>query len=180
MEKKSVSAIVKLTRRIRGNVAPSLGLTNTVIERFCFLSCSDTFKGVYSADYIPTQLAARSRFIMVVNLGVRRGLRKLPVGHFVTVVASSSVVYYIDPYGLPSAEPHVNRFLRLCRRKICFNLKQIQDFSSTYCGLFAILFACYMDANGTEERLKLKFNSRNLMKNDKLCVKYLRALLQSE
>jgi hypothetical protein len=176
---KAMSVMTKLTRRVNSNVQASSGLTNTTVDKFCRLVCSSDFKGVYSADYIPLKMAARTTFIIVVNLGLRKGVRtELPLGHFVTLVATASDIYYIDPYGFPSAVPHVNRFLRLCRRNVCFNFKQIQHFKSVYCGMYAILFACYMDkANNQGNKFKLKFKSKNLLQNDNLCVKYMRQLI---
>lgn len=168
-------AMNDLSRRVRSNVTKEKGMSNQTVARFCRSLCGDDFKGVYSADYIPTRLAARGRFIIVINLGVRRGRRgPLPMGHFVTVSADPSKVFYIDSYGLPNVEPHVTRFLQRCRRPVEFNLRPIQDLNSVYCGLFATLFAVYLDK---QPDFKLIFKKQNLRENDKLCVRYLRRLI---
>lgn len=164
-----------LTRRVKANVSKEGGISNETVARFCGSLCGKDFKGVFSADYIPRRLAARGRFIVVVNLGTRRGVRgKLPMGHFITIAADPSKVLYVDPYGLPNVEPNVERFLRLCRRPVEFNLRQIQDTESVYCGLYAVLFSLYFDK---KPDFKLRFRKRNLRKNDKLCVEYLRKMM---
>lgn len=142
--------------------------------------CSSDFKGVFSADCIPHNLAAISRFIIVINLGTRKGVRgKLPVGHFVTLVASPTSLIYIDPFGLPNMQPDINIFLQLCKRKnVYVNLRQIQHFNSVYCGFYAILFACYFDKqyHSKKKLFSLHFKNSNLYKNDSLCVEYLRRI----
>ncbi len=154
------------------------GMSNGVIRRYCRLVCGPDFKGVFSADCIPPYIAYLRDFIIIVNLGRRRDKNKrgqLPVGHFVTIVGRLKKINYIDPYGLPPLVPEVVDFLRSCGRKISYNLKQIQHLDSVYCGLFSILYAIYMD---NKTKIKLKFYKRNLMRNDKLCVKYIEKLLK--
>jgi hypothetical protein len=171
----------EIANRIKAHVSPTKGITNDVLEKFCKKLCSSDFKGVYSADYLPAKLAGRARFILIVNLGLRRGIRKnLPVGHFVTIVAKPASVYYIDSFGLPSTVPHVNRFLTLCKRKIHFNLRQLQDFNSMNCGFYAMLFSYFMDRqNWGKKTFALKFNEKKLKENDKLCMRYLNKLVYS-
>ena len=164
----------QLLLKVKGNVLPKKGLSNGLVQRFCKLACSSDFKGVYSADYLPPKLPALSNFIVVVNLGVRKGVRyKLPAGHFVTIYATPARIYYVDPYGIPSVEPHVNQFLERCGRPVVCNLRQIQDFGSVYCGLYAVLFACYVDKR---PNFRLLFERRRLLENDKLCLDYLQKL----
>jgi hypothetical protein len=168
---------------VRANVSSGMGMTNASLEKLCRASCSANFRGVYAADYLPPSLAPQASFILIVNLGTRRGLtRKLPVGHFVTVVALPSAVLYIDSFGLPSAQPHVDRFLQQCRREVCFNLRQVQDFDSSNCGLYSMLFACYYDrrmTRGEEPPVRLAFRDKNLRQNDELCARYLQEIMQT-
>lgn len=175
----------KVAKRLRANVSRNSGISNETLERFCFRKCSDNFKGVFSADYIPNYLAAMTRFILIANLGTRRGIRThLPVGHFVTIVAFPNAMLYIDSYGLPSVEPHVNQFLKYCRRDVWFNLRPIQRFNSNFCALYAMLFTCFIDKIvfcQTRSRLtKLQFKNHNLRKNDDLCLLYLKRLFEEK
>ena len=176
-EKTSSSSLsAKLAARLRLHVDPSIGLSNKVVERYTFLICGDKFKGVYSADRIPLRLAARPSFTIIVNLELMEERGRESGGHFVTVVGGEEEIYYIDPYGLPSAVPQVNRFLELCRRPIYQNFRQIQDLDSIYCGMYAILFARFFDRE--KSPFKMSFLRSNLKRNDRRCVEYLRRMIK--
>lgn len=173
----AASSVEKLFQQVDDHVRPGSGLSNEIVESFCRLRSSKDFVGVYSADYIPDKLAARGTFILAVNLGKRRGERKkLPVGHFVVISARPSMLYYLDPYGMPCMQENVQRFLRLCRRPVEYNLKQIQHLDSAYCGLYAVLFVlCFDKASGGRDTFKWK--RKRIIENDQLCVRYLRKIL---
>lgn len=162
------------------------GLSNDAIDYFLRRTCGSDFLGVYSADYLPVRLAGRGRFIVVVNLGRRKGrtVGPLPVGHFVTIVATPEEVYYLDPYGIPCVDGYVLRFLRSCQRTIQTLSYQIQSFDSVWCGLYAILFALYMDrqASARPPRFKLHFfkQKNKLIKNDDKCGKYIEKLIMNK
>lgn len=163
------------------HAVPGVGITNMVLERLCHRMCSSEFKGVYSADYIPKKLAARPRFVIVINLGRRRGQRGiLPTGHFVTLAAFPSHIIYVDSFGLPPMQPDVITFLNLCNREVRVNWRKIQDLSSAYCGFYALLFACYFDRIfWRKKNPKLRFGRTRLKKNDQLCLSYLKEMLYS-
>lgn len=167
--------ISDLVHRTTLNISSDSGVSNVFVNRFTRLICGSNFKGVYSADYIPDRLTIFPRFIIIVNLGERRGVRGvLPVGHFVTIVASPDKILYIDPFGLPPLQRHVNRFLKNCRRKVFSNDKRIQHPESIMCGLFAAMFASYNDQN---KPFIMRFSETRLKNNDKLCLSYLRKLI---
>jgi hypothetical protein len=157
-------------------------MSNAAVAGLCRLYCTGgrfgEFAGVFPADRLPLHLAARSRFLLVVNLGEighPSDPTPPPRGHFVTVAAGPSGVLYIDPYGLPCLQPRVNRFLRLCRRRVLANWRQVQDLRSVYCGMYAVLFAAYLDR---KPNFKLRFHKagRDLRRNDTLCARYLRRM----
>lgn len=171
----AVSSRAKLKKKMKKHVSKEKGLTNAIIHRFCTLSCSSDFKGVYAADKIPRKLAGVGNFIIVVNLGEVTDIRgSLPVGHFVTIVTRPGHILYIDPYGTPCNQPRVLRFLELCGRRVVQNVKQIQDFTSNWCGMYAILFANYFDRK--KPPMKMRFGSKNLKRNDYMCSVYLQKL----
>lgn len=167
-----------LRERLKWNVRKKEGITNRVIDNFCRMACSSDFKGVYSADAIPeNKLIIRGNFIIIVNLGKRREYlrqrRRLPVGHFVAIIARPDVIYYLDPYGLPSLEPLVTTFLQSCKRPVVHNSRQVQHLDSVYCGLYAMLFATYFDKDAP---FTMDFKKKQLFENDDLCVSYLHRL----
>lgn len=167
----------QLGNRVRVHVSPERGITNDFVARYCKKLCNDDFLGVYSADCLPVRFARHHRFTTIVNLGEVKGVRgSLPVGHFVTLVGSPGKVRYIDPYGLPVVQRHVKHFLEQTARPVTANTTQIQDFASIACGLYAILFAKYFEEEPA--KFKLNFLKRDLKKNDKLCVEYIRRFLR--
>lgn len=164
----------ELFRRVRRHVSSADGMSNLSLERLCRLSCGPDFKGVYAADCIPDGLARLARFSIVVNLAtVKDAKGSLQVGHFVTVVGSGEAVRYIDPYGFPCHQPLVLRFLTLCGRSKRYSLRQVQDFKSMYCGMYALLFATHFDRGG-KKKMRFFRRGKDLKKNDALCMKYLR------
>ena len=166
------SAIAKAARN---HVIPRLGITNELLYRLCKQLLSKDFYGVFSADDIPNNLAAYNSFIIIVNIATKKSTR---AGHFVTIVGNSSTINYIDSYGLPCLQPHIKSFLALCYRKICYNTRQIQSFNSKYCGLYALLFACYFDKENNEGNdFQLLFHNNRLKQNDKLCSTYLTQMI---
>lgn len=175
-----------LEHRISQHVKPGQGISNQLVERLCRRLCGKDFSGVFSADYLPLHLAARPKFMLVVNLGKRRGIRppqKLPPGHFVTVVGEPGKVYYLDPYGLPCDQKDVAKFLRHCRRPVAWNRRQIQAYNSNYCGLYAILFCVYLDSSSQYSArlppLSFTREKNKLRSNDRECFDALaRALMQ--
>lgn len=172
----------ELSRRIRTHVLAGVGLTNEVVYRLCKLTTmGERFKGVYAADRIPLGLAAAPNFTMIVNLGRSRGPDGGPpqVGHFVTVVGRPGAVYYVDPFGLPCAQPQVKRFLRLCERPVKFGMRRVQALDSVYCGFFAMLFAMYLNARPRPKfRLMFHATPAKLKSNDQMCLLYLRRLIK--
>lgn len=175
--------IRQIIKGVKSHTDHSAGISNVLINRFARSLCSRDFQGVYSADTIPEiMLTNRPRFIIIVNLGERKGYdSNIPVGHFVCICADTSRIQYIDPYGLPCIQPKVLNFLKHCHRPIIMNKRQIQDLSSVYCGFFALLFAMYMDRGLSVEkpkfRLKFHKRKRELKKNDVLCISYIRKLI---
>lgn len=169
--------INKIIKRVGENVKKGKGISNITINRLCSRLCSNDFKGVFSADCIPiNDLIKLKKFIIIVNLGKTKNITNisLPIGHFVTICADSNYIRYIDSYGLPCFQPDVFQFLNLCKREIRSNKHQIQEWNSTYCGLFAILFAYYYD---TKPDFDLVFSKTNLSNNDEKCIYYLEKMI---
>ena len=172
------AALKKIRDDARRHVSRKRGVSNTFLNRLCRLAATGpSFYGVHSADYIPPRLGARARFIFIVNLGTRRGVRgRLPVGHFVAVVGFSDSVLYLDSYGLPCVQRNVLEFLRTCRRPVYFNRLQIQSYDSAHCGFYAALFALYFDG---EYKFRMRFDKKRLFDNDKKCFAYLYRILEN-
>lgn len=172
--KPSLTSLQLLNKRIKEHVKEKGGISNEFIYNVCQMCCSSDFKGVFSADCIPPKLAGRGRFFIIVNLGERKGKNK-------TKAAYPNVVYYLDSYGFPCVQRYVVKFLLNCRRPMRWNSRQIQDFKSQFCGMYAILFTIYLDRSfgnrGTKPGFNMRFRNKNLIHNDSLCMQYLRRIL---
>jgi hypothetical protein len=163
----------RLSERVGKNVLPRLGTSNKAIDKFCRHVCSVDYRGVYSIDKIPTtRLAPRATFLFILNLGdAGRG----EDGHFVAVCGRPDSLLYLDPFAHPPPkDERLRSFFKLCRRRLYCSRRQIQDYKSAYCGLFALLFVWYVDAGCP---FRLKFDRLRLRQNDKRCVDYLRKMI---
>lgn len=165
-----------IAQTINTHAGKKKGMTNDVIEMLCKNAGGSHFGGVFTADSLPFHLASQPRFIIVVNLGRRRGA--FAVGHFVTIAAvEPNKIYYLDSFGLPCWQPNVTRFLKACGRKIVWNMRQIQSFESKFCGMYASLFASCLDGSPPSFEMKFFRKKSMLMKNDALCSRYFLRIL---
>ena len=169
----------ELDRRLKLNVKKGKGVSNKFLDKFCRLGTSQHFRGVFSADDIPHRLCRQAHFIIIVNLASRRGPIAAKVGHFITIIVSPEGCLYIDPYGLRCEERQTLKFLHSCHRPIFENVTKVQHPNSVYCALFALLFTFYFDRFQPSPPFKLRFYKKNLKKNDKLCVQYLKEIVLS-
>lgn len=132
------------------------GLSNYEIEIFLKKHCTNNFKGVYSADEIPTELSSFPTFSIVCNLD-----KKIQVGsHFVVILGFPTYIFYIDPLGNKCTTPAIRVFLNknAKERDIYYNTVQIQDLFSLYCGVFCIMYILYYDKDRMQELDMLKYN----------------------
>jgi len=145
------------------------GISNFYVTSILKPTC-ETFHGVFSADTIPTQLLQRDIFSIVCNLSKVDE----PGSHFVTIISQPHKIFYIDSLGLPCVTPAIDKFLRKLRKPVFFNRRQIQHVSSKFCGFYCILFVLYFDRKETSP---LRFESTNLLLNDRVCVKKIQEIL---
>ena len=131
--------------------------------------------------------AAGKRCVLVVNV----------FEHWVTICLDTKLgVLYLDSYGKPPSMPPVKRFIkRMCRdtlkldpnRHTYYNGRQVQAWTSNYCGMFAVLWTLCLiktagdvsdDVRNTVADAKIRFfkAANRLQENDKLCGEYLRRL----
>jgi hypothetical protein len=186
--------LARLLEGVREHLGKETGMTNDLLERLSYMMMGGGeggcgFAGVFSADKIPPSLSARHAFCCIVNLdpwhsddndGVGGGGgddgetsgEKKNEGHFVCIFAISDTVLYVDSYGGKPKQEHVLRFLRLCNREAMYNKRQVQDYGSSYCGLFALFFLLFL---AKRPRLAINFFSqkKRLRNNDRLCLRYL-------
>lgn len=174
----------RIAKLINDNIGRKKGMTNDIVYNLCKAIASSSFKGVFSADGIPSTLTSQPRFVIIVNLGRRFASRQgpaIPLGHFVTIAAvEPGKIFYLDSFGLPCWQPDVTRFLKATGRRVVWTMRQMQDFGSKFCGVYAMLFALSFD--GRPPTFKMTFHRKEalLRKNDKLCSQYLLQLIDEK
>ena len=146
----------------------SRGITNIFIEEILFNNTSH-FHGVFSSNNINLSLKHLTKFSIVCNLSNENE----DGSHFVAIIVLPTYVLYIDSFGLPCVTESVCKFLSLLNKPIYHNSKQIQDFSSNYCGFYCMMYVLYFDK---ERSFTVKFTN-NLKKNDMLCIKYVISMM---
>lgn len=175
-------SLAKLKEAISDHVRDTVGTSNKLIESFARRLCGPHFAGVFAADCIPqAKLARLEEFILIVNLGEKRGENREMNGHFIAICASGEALHYWDPYAMPCLQPKVKAFLARCGRAVETNRRQVQDLKSVYCGFFSLLYAAYQARcmAGTPPNFKLRFykSASKLTRNDSRCVDYLHKLI---
>lgn len=163
--------------KVRSNADQYTGMSNSFvgeIGREICINPENRFKGVYASDQIPSALAKSSQknINIIVNLSTSN---QIGSGHFVSIHLTPTAVFYIDPFGRPCFQPHVRAFLETCKKPIMYNSKQIQNYKSKFCGLYAILFCAMFD---DDYPINLQFDSGGKKSNDDKCVRYIQKIIE--
>lgn len=147
----------------------SQGLSNDVLDNLMESSHTcDLYFGTFPFDNLPFEVCKNDKFILIVNVGL----------HFVCIYGKRDMVLYIDSLGKAPRGQEMKSFLLACERDVFFNKKRIQSLVSTHCGLYACLFGLYFCKKENKKTVaRMVFEKHNLMKNDQLCLKYLKRLL---
>lgn len=147
------------------------GITNIYIQ-FILSKYCPKYQGVYSSDSIPSKLAKLEEFGIVVNLSDadEKGT------HFTAIISQKTHALYIDSYGKPCDDNDICKFLTKLGKPVFFNTRQIQSYESNFCGFFSMLYVLHYCNESTKP---LRF-SKQLMKNDDLCIQYLCRMLNKK
>ena len=150
----------------------TLGLTNIYLDKLLIPYCK-YFKGVYSCDTIPL-FPKLYPFSIIINLSSVNE----PGSHFVSVFVRNGKVIYYDSLGLPSINPHINKFLKQYANVYKSNNMQFQCLNSVFCGYYAALFVILMDRGMSFQKF-LNLYSKNCEDNDMIVVELLKYIFTS-
>jgi len=143
-------------------------LTNLYIERV--LRQIQSFKGVFSSDNCP--LLKHPGESIIINFDrVNEG-----GSHFVAIyLHKKDELRYFDSLDIPLLPPELNLYLEQYP-KILDCSKQIQSFSSTYCGFYCMLFILsnIFDVWGKT----INFFLLDKIENDHMCIELLCCFLK--
>lgn len=139
------------------------------------------FKGVHTYFNLSKNLIKQKNFSCIVNIGL----------HFIAIYAQEDFILYIDSFGdkfsmMPKLvfQKALKKFFSSdpLSRPVYKNVQQIQHITSKYCGLYASLFILHLEAKrkgfASYQNRMLKFTKGKLLKNDHLCRKYIKRILQ--
>jgi hypothetical protein len=149
-----------------------IGINNKTIEGL--LQTCPLFKGVFSCNNIPASLSNNDSFSIVCNLSKVEE----PGTHFITIVCFKDYVLYIDSIGMHCFNLDITRFLLNLNRTIFYNTKKIQSITSTYCGMYCVMYILHFNTPlHYQHDNKLSFTI-DMQKNDKQCVKNVSRLIK--
>jgi hypothetical protein len=158
-------ATKKISKEVKDHVDEHIGVTNEILDEFARKLCPRLYKGLFNPSTNLLRLNICAPFTIILNVGF----------HFVCVHTTGKKVFYIDSYGLMCRNRVVWKFLRQFKIPIVINRARLQSPKSRHCGMYALLFATYLDL--PKKPFKLKFHNRARKKNDQLCMLYLDKLV---
>ena len=122
----------------------------------------NVFLDVFSLDEVPLTFNVPCCFV------VNTHKRKQPGEHWLAIYISSSLeIDFFDSYGHSPSEFNLDEYLNRISRKLVYNNKQIQSFTSKYCGYYCLFFILSKVRGNTMNQFKDLF-SENTIKNDQI------------
>ena len=152
-------------------------VTNKYIEDVMRTRNTRYYKGVFSCDNIP--IFNDRSFTLVANLS-KRGEEGT---HFVVLYKKDNSLVYFDPFGVPCRNRNILNYMRnfLQSTRIPFYLyvdTPIQHIDSMFCGFFCIAFCLCIENDYTIKNFLSMFSNKDLLLNDKLCIKVIQRLIK--
>jgi hypothetical protein len=130
------------------------------------------FKGVFSCNNIPDEIAMLRHFSIICNLEKEGELGS----HFITIVATPVCLLYIDSLGMSCANSHLNQFMTLTKRRVHSLDLAMQHPTSPFCGFYAILMVLFYDLKNPPTTVQ--FHRHDLLTNDQQCISYVQQLIK--
>lgn len=99
------------------------------------------FKGVYSADTLPSKNKFTLPAAFIVNLSNSSSAGS----HWISIYISkyNIIGYYFDSYGFAPKINTIIKWLRNVYNKVIFNKYQIQHYKSRLCGFYSSVFVIF-------------------------------------
>lgn len=114
-------------------------LTNLDIENLCKDFNIPLF-GVFMRDTIPTDLPAKSFFVVNLNKSGEAG------SHWCCAVRYNKNIFWFDSFGFPCPQDCINTFTKL-KLKIWFSEDIYQNINSVICGYYCIAFLLFVNSS---------------------------------
>lgn len=190
----------EVLRLIADHVSSRRGMSNVLLQKvsselFRFIQEGNprkTFFGVHSIDEVPVEKIRRfvdddgddsdddddddgknREACLIVNLASKSAGET--DGHFVAIHVKSDRIYYLDSFGMRIYKEGLRRDLSTLNRPIFSNVKQIQNMTSVFCPLFALLFTLYFSM--CDPPFRMTFRQNHWRANELSCIDYLTRVL---
>jgi len=147
-----------------------MGLSNAYLEKIGKRILKNrSFKGVYPCDLTPN-IDYSKKFSIIINTGTSDTNGE----HFIAIYADSKKLIYFDSFGMKPDNKYLVNFIKSSKkkRKLFFNLTQIQDHSSNFCGFYCLAFLMSAYKNNYLNFINC-FSKRKLKANDQIVVKFI-------
>lgn len=136
--------------------------------------CLTDFVEVIPYDYFKNyKLKPKNQFILNLSHSSSGG------SHYIAIVIQKDCSTYFDSFGMSCENLEITKHLKKRKKPIINSNIQIQDFSSIFCGYFCLAYLIY-DQNQYElEKFISMFDEKNLLQNDKKCIKIITSHIQN-
>lgn len=148
-------------------------MNNREIEEFAFRNkyARRGFKGCMPYDAIPIVRIKRFPAVYIINnCTLDDSAQNTDICHWLALHVGPKQITIFNSAGgneFKFLEPIV-KFLAKQKKPVIYNNNQIQDYGSSVCGLYCLLFIYLMSKNISFRKFISSFHRRNFQKNDKI------------
>ena len=85
---------------------------------------------------------------------------------------------YFDSFGMPCSNQYIIKYITSKKQKsITFSAQQIQEFSSLFCGYYALSFLISRQNDQNLSSFLSMFEKNELKKNEEICISYIKEMI---
>ena len=130
------------------------------------------FRGTFSCNNIPIVKDNTHHHSYIVNLSKKNDVGSHFIALCITQTKFQKTCMYFDSFGVSCDNKYILKYMSNISDNYKYNAFQIQDFSSLYCGFFALGCVMSYENNCIFKYINM-FNENNLLMNDKNVIKYI-------
>ena len=145
----------------------SQGVSNLYLDNF-MKKISKSFRGIFSCDNIP--IFKETNISVISNLSRERDMGS----HFVAFFIGDDKIIYFDPFGIESYNNSIEEYLKKYKKEIIYSEQRIQDYNSSHCGYFCVIFILCLENNVSLKKFLELFNKNDLLINDYVCIELIK------
>jgi len=120
------------------------------------------FYGIFARDELDHVTLPIGGFVIV-----NTDKRSSSGNHWVLFYRNTNQTVYFDSFGLP---PLYSEFYKFANGVFVYNMKQLQDETSSQCGLYCLYFALQLCLGESLEKIRLRFTNNTLLNDKIICT----------